>query len=230
MKTNHEEETIDLLELFYLCWHNAVKIIATALVCAVIGYLVTAFVLPKTYSASADMIVNNQEKNKSSVITDQDIQASSSLANTYAVILKSHTVLEKIISDLNLPCDYNTLEKQITVDSVSDTQVMRITVKDGDPDEAMKIVQALVDMAPSAIMDTVDVGSVKTVDEPWTTGRPVSPSKRRNTALAAMLGLIVYVGMLTLKMLNSNTFQTEADLKEVLGLPILAVIPMDKDS
>ena len=230
MKNNHEEETIDLLELFYLCWHNAVKIIATALVCAAIGYLVTAFVLPKTYSASADMIVNNQEKNKSTVITDQDIQASSSLANTYAVILKSHTVLEKIINDLNLSCDYDTLEKQITVDSVSDTQVMRITVKDGDPDEAMKIVRALVDMAPSAIMHTIDVGSVKTVDDPWTTGRPISPSKKRNTVLAGMLGILVYVGMLTLKMLNSNTFQTEAELKEVLGLPILAVIPLDKDS
>lgn len=230
MKNNHEEETIDLLELFYLCWHNAVKIIGVTLVCAVIGFVLSAFVLPKTYSASADMIVNNQEKNKSSVITDQDIQASSSLANTYAVILKSHVVLEKVIQDLDLSCDYNTLAGQVTVESVGDTQVMRITVKDSDPEEAMRIVTEIVNMAPSAIMDTVDVGSVKTVDDPWTTGRPVSPSKKRTTALAGMLGLLASVGVILLKMLRNNTFRTEAELRETLNLPILAVIPLDKDS
>lgn len=241
MKTNRGEEQIDLLELLYLCWHNAVKIIIAMLVCAVIGYFVTEFGIPKTYSANVDMIVNNQvltantssnSKKKDSATTSvsQDLQSSSSLANTYAVILKSHVVLEQVIHNLDLPYDYNGLADQISVESVDGTPVMRLTVQDSDPDRAMKIAEEMVDLAPKAIMDTIDVGSVKTVDEPWTTGQPIAPNKKRNTMLAGLVGLVGSVGVLLLKMMLNNRFRTEADVKEVLDLPILATIPMEKDS
>lgn len=222
------ESTIDLLKLARLLWHNAVVIIAVTLASAALGLCAATFLISPTYSASADMLVNNtQQDTANTSITYSDLSASSSLVDTYSIILKSHNVLEQVIADLNLDCSYESLAGKITVSAVDTTQVMRITVKDGDVDLALAIVTKIVELAPDAIMDTVSAGSVKTVDDPWTTGRPVSPSKRNYTAIAGLLGLVVCAGIILLQEMMDNTFKTEEDVRKVLGLPVLGVIPLE---
>jgi capsular polysaccharide biosynthesis protein len=227
--SSREETEIDLLRLAQVLWQHIVIIISVMVICAAAGYAIAAFVIAPTYSASADMIVNNQQdQTQSTAVTTGDLSASSTLVDTYAVILKSHTILEQVITDLNLDTTYDALADSITVTAVDSTQVMRITVKAGSSEEAMQIVSRIVELAPDAIMDTVNAGSVKTVDTPWTSGKPVSPSKSKFTALAGLLGLVVSCGIIILRELMNNTFQTEEDVRKVLGLQVLGVIPLEE--
>ena len=224
-----DEIVIDLQKILSLLWRHAAIIVAITLACGVLGYCVSAFVMSPTYSASADMIVNNKQGDANSMtsVSNADLVASSSLVNTYSVILKSHNVLEQVIQDLELDMTYAQLSAKVVVSAVDSTQVMRITVRDGDPQRALDIVSRIVELAPDAIMDAMSAGSVKTVDNPYTSGMPVAPSKKGNTAFAALIGLLLCVAVIVVRELLNDAFQSEEDVRRILGLPVLGVIPLE---
>ena len=227
-----DEIVIDLWQVAYILWKKAVWILLVAVLCADIGFAAAAFVIAPTYSAGADMIVNNKQNaaTQTGDVTTQDLSASSTLVSTYSVILKSHTVLEQVIEQLHLPYTYDQLAGMITVSTVNNTQVMRITVKCGDSRTALEIVSKLVDIAPGVIVDKAEVGSVKTVDEPWTSGKIVAPSKKKYALVGFAAGFLLMCAIFALRELLNNTYKTEADIVKDLGLPVLGVIPLEEGS
>ena len=225
-----DEIVIDLWQIVYVLWKHAVWILLVAVLCADIGFAVAAFAIHPTYSASADMIVNNKqnETTQTGDVTTSDLSASSTLVNTYSVILKSHTVLGEVIEDLNLPYTYDQLAGMISVSTVNNTQVMRITVRCGDSQTALEIAAKLVEIAPKVIVDKAEVGSVKTVDDPWTSGKIVSPSRKKYALAGFAAGFMLMCAVVILKELLNNTYKTEADITKDLGLPVLGVIPLEE--
>ncbi|MEE1035239.1 MAG: Wzz/FepE/Etk N-terminal domain-containing protein [Agathobacter sp.] len=228
--SNHDEIEINLSQLFYNLWRNIVWIILAAVLCADIGYGISTFAMTPIYTASADMIVNNRQGASSGdvTVTTSDLNASSSLVSTYSVILKSHTVLEEVINTLGLDYSYNELANMVSVSTVNDTQVMRVTVKNADPQVALNIVTQIISIAPAVIIDKAEVGSVKTVDQPWSSGKPVSPNKKKFIFVCTLIGILLMCAFLVIKELMNNTFKTEADITRELGLPILGVIPLEE--
>ena len=226
----NDEIVIDLWQIGYVLWKQIIWILLAAVLCADIGFAAAAFVIPPTYSASADMIVNNKqnEATQTGDVTTSDLNASSTLVSTYSVILKSHTVLGQVIDQLGLPYSYDQLAGMISVSTVNNTQVMRITVKCGDSRTALDIVSKLVEIAPGVIIDKAEVGSVKTVDEPWTSGKIVAPNKKKYALAGFAAGFIVMCALFILRELLNNTYKTEADIVKDLGLPVLGVIPLEE--
>ena len=228
----YDEIEIDLSQLLYILWKNIIWIILTAVLCADIGYGIATFAKTPIYTASADMLVNNKQNvssnDNTNTVTSSDLTASSTLVSTYSIILKSHTVLEEVIKTLDLDYSYAELANMISVSTVNDTQVMRVTVKNEDPQTAMDIVAQIVSIAPAVIVDKAEVGSVKTVDQPWSSGRPVSPNKMKYILIFAFIGIFVSCCFFILRELLNNTFKTEADVTRELGLPILGVIPLEE--
>ena len=51
-----EYETIDLREIFFMLKNNLLAIVASTIVCAIVGFLVTNFLITPQYQASATMI------------------------------------------------------------------------------------------------------------------------------------------------------------------------------
>lgn len=226
MRENEEYMTIDLKKIFYQIMQNIVTIGLATMACAIAGYLVSAFLITPTYSASAQMLVNNRRDEQSSAsISQSDINASSSLVNTYSIILKSYDVLEKVIQDCNLTYSVESLSKKVTVSSVNSTQVMKISVINRSAQEAMDICTDLVRLAPDAIIKTMDAGSVTTVSSPYTTGRPISPSKKRYTVIGGLLGLLACLAVIVIKEITNDKFKTTDDIRTVLDMNILGVIP-----
>jgi capsular polysaccharide biosynthesis protein len=225
-----DEIVIDLWQIVYVLWKYAVWILLVAVLCADVGFAAAAFVIHPTYSASADMIVNNKQNaaTQTGDVTTSDLSASSTLVSTYSVILKSHTVLGQVIDQLGLPYTYDQLAGMISVSTVNNTQVMRITVRCGDSQTALEIVSKLVEIAPRVIVDKAEVGSVKTVDEPWTSGKIVSPSKKKYALAGFAAGFLAMCAIFILRELLNNTYKTEADITKDLGLPVLGVIPLEE--
>ncbi|MBO6157724.1 MAG: hypothetical protein J6P72_00525 [Firmicutes bacterium] len=228
MSQLEREETIDLMQILVILKQHWFAILLSTVLCGVIGYAYASLVIKPTYSANADMFVtNNQNINSTQSITNADISASSSLVDTYAVILKSHDVLEDVIAELKLPYTYNALASNVSVGDVSGTQVMRITVRSESPEEAIRIVSSIVDHAPEAITKAMNVGSVAVVDSPWSSGKPVAPNKRNYGLVGAMIGFVICFGILFLREITNSTFKSEEDVRKVLDLPMLGIIPLD---
>ncbi len=231
IRSENGELSIDIGMLFQMLWHHLPIIVAATIGCAVIGFCIAAFVISPTYSASADMLVNNsQEITDTTTVSSSDLTASTNLVETYSVILKSHTVLEQVIKDLKLDLTYEQLSDMISVSAVNETQVMRITVRDQSAKEALAIVTDIVDMAPEIIIEAAKVGSVDIVDAPFTTGERVAPSRTRYTAIFALIGFMISAGILIIREFMNNKIKTEEDLRATLNLQLLGVIPLEAAS
>ncbi len=221
--------TIDLARIFKQIRKNIPVIILVTLAFAVAFYTYAEIFVKPVYSASASMMVNNKnELQDSSYISQQDITASSTLADTYSIILKSHDVMGEVIRDLDLDMSYETLYSMVSVASINDTQVMRITVRDTDGQEALDIVSKIVELAPDAIINSFGSGSVRTTDAPWTNGKPVSPNKKKEAVKGAALGFILCLAWVVLNVLANDKFQSTEDVRSVLDLHVLGVIPEEE--
>ena len=220
-----DEIEIDLWELFQVLLKNWLWILLSTLGCAILGLLITMFLITPKYRAEATMIVNTRQDQTATVTNDQ-ITSAQKLVDTYSIIIRSRRVVDPIMEKLNIEADYESFVKNIIVESVNDTQVMSIQVENKDPEIALQVVQEIVDRAPGAIISTVEAGSVNVVSEPYVNSEvPVSPSKLKNTAIAAFIGLFVSSGAFLLIAFLDNTFKSEEDIQKQLGLVTIGIIP-----
>ena len=219
-----EYETIDLREIFFMLKNNLLAIVASTIVCAIVGFLVTNFLITPQYQASATMIVNSQQGQISTNLTNDMLTTAKNLVATYCIIVKSDTVLDQVIEELGLDMTYEQLADRVSVSAVDSTQVMQISVQDENPAEAKAIVGKIVEIAPDVIQEAV-AGSVKVISDARVGDAPVLPNKTMNTAIAGLLGLVASVGFIFLKEMLNNTFKTDDDIQKHLGFAVLGVIP-----
>ena len=122
------EETIDLREYFGIIKKRFWIIALITIIAIIISGLISFFVLEPVYKTKSTLIVNTEKYEGTQMITGDQISVSQKLAVTYGEIIKSRTVLEKVINNLNLKTSYEGLAEQISVSPVADTQIISISV------------------------------------------------------------------------------------------------------
>lgn len=220
----HNEKSISFQELYILLKRYLALIIAAGVIGGIVTYCVCSFFVAPVYEASAKMIVNSRQEQTGSVTNDQ-ITSSQKLVDTYAIIIRSQSVLEPVIENLNLDMDAEKLARKVTVTSVNDTQVMQIAVQSENPQQALQIVEQIEAICPAIIIDAVEAGSVKTIEPAHLKKEPVAPSTNLFTVVAAFLCMVAVMVIVMVRFLMDNTYKSETDLRNDLGLPVLGVIP-----
>lgn len=218
------EKSISFQELFVLIKRYLILILVAGVIGGIVTYCICSFFVAPVYEANAKMIVNSRQEQTGSVTNDQ-ITSAQKLVDTYAIIIRSQPVLEPVIQNLNLPMDAEKLAKKVTVTSVNDTQVMQIAVQSKDPQQALQIVEQIVNTCPSIIIDAVEAGSVKTIEPAHLKKEPVAPSTNLYTVVAAFLCMAMVLVFIIIRFLLDNTYKSETDLRNDLELPVLGVIP-----
>jgi len=221
---NHSEYSINLMELLALLKRHLLLILTAGIAGGLITFCVCSFCVKPVYKASAKMIVNARQEQSGTVTNDQ-ITSSQKLADTYAIIIRSQTVLVPVIEKLDLSMSFERLQKIVSVSSINDTQVMEIAVEHKDQALALQIVNEILNISPDIILDAVEAGSVKTIEKAYSANKPVSPNTNLNTVLAAFLCMFLTVVILLIRVLMDNTYKTDVELLNDLGLPVIGVIP-----
>lgn len=218
---------IDLSVIFQIIKKNILPMILAALLFGAGAYLATDNLMAKQYRASSKLIVNNKKGDSEKSVNNSEIAAAQMLASTYSVIIKSNSVLQPVIDKMQLNMTYEQLEKSITVSTVSNTQIIEISMKSTDPNFAKKVVENVVKVAQPVIMDVVEAGSVKVVDEARlaNNGNPVGPNALRNAFIGAFAGLLFVLVIVIIKEFFNKRFKSENDITNTLGLPLIGMIP-----
>ena len=124
-----EEDVIDWMEIAHLLLHKWKLLLVALLAGAVLGGAYCAFLLETTYRAEASLYITSNE----SLLSFSDLQLSSALTEDYAYIIKSRTVLERVIDEQQLDMDYKALEKLVSVANPDSSHVIQIAVTTSDP-------------------------------------------------------------------------------------------------
>lgn len=215
---------IDVLELFHVLL-NKFWIILLAGIIAGLAFIggTILFITPQYESTTKMYVLSKQDNN---TLTQQDMQTSLSLTKDYAELIKSRTVTEGVIAQLNLDLTHEELLKKMAVDSATDTRILSITVTDADPYEACKIANAIRDVAANYIKNVMDIDAVNVVETANIPDQKASPSITKNGIIGGFLGVLLSVVIILIAYISNDTVKTQEDVEKYLGLSVLGTIPL----
>ena len=221
---NNDEIEIDLGEIFHLILSKLGIIILSGIILGVVSIIGTMLFITPQYESTTKMVVLN--KQDSNTLTSQDMQTSSQLTKDYAELIKSRTVIEGVIAQMNLDMTYEELLKKVTVETPADTRIVSIIVRDEDPYTASQIANSIRDMAAEHIQAVMDIKAVNVVDTANIPSEKASPSLAKNGVIGGLLGVIIAMGIVIVVFLTNDTVKTEDDVESYLGLSVLGNIPL----
>ncbi len=219
-------EQIDLFKLLqaYLA-HWKMLICALVIGAAVAGGWTYMMVTP-LYRANVTVYVNNIKSNQQiDYISAGNLATAQQLVATYVNIIKSDTVLEKVVREANLDCSAEQLRRMMTAAQVGETELFDVYITHPDPQMAARIANAIATVAPGEIEEFVEGSSTKIIDYAKVPEIRFSPSYRRNVALGGLVALIAVLGVLTLGFLLDVRVHDEQDLLEHFDYPVIGQIP-----
>lgn len=222
--TQQFNDEIELSELFKILKQNIQMIIVVSLIFTVGGFLFTKLFIKPQYQSQATLIVNNRREEGSNITTDE-MNTARNLAGVYSIIIKSDSVLGTVVDNLALDMETETLSKKISVAAVDNTQVMKVTVKDGSAKRAQDIASELVKVSPDFIVEMVEAGSVKVISDAKLNENKVSPNLKMNVLVSFVLGMMLSVGYVLVTHMLDRTFKSESDIEKILDVPVLGIIP-----
>lgn len=221
MYENEEYEVIELRDIIQIVKKYIVLILIVPIIFAIIGAVISIYFIDPVYESSTTLIVN-QSKDSSEAINKTDVDLGKSLIYTYAEMAKSNTVLDNTKKSLNL----DELDgKTISVSPVKDTQILKITVQNTNPQLAMDIANTLVNEFTLEITRITKIENVAVVDYARLPVDPIKPNKLMNTIIAGILGEMLILLIVFLMEYLDNTIKTEKDIEKYLGVSVIGTIP-----
>ena len=216
---------IDVFQLVKVLWKRKFLIVLAALVAGLAAFAYSSFVIKPQYTSTTRIYVVNRNQADKPGLTNQDLQAGAYLVKDYREIILSQDVLEKVVADQKLTMDAKTLGRKVSVTVPADTRIVSISVRDGNPEEASRIANALREEAAQKIISVTRVSDVTTLEEARPATSPSSPNIRRNTMIATIAGVgFVTIIVLLVELLDDRVKRPE-DIEEVMHLSLLGVIP-----
>ena len=209
---------IDVFQLVKLLWKRKFLIVLVALVAGLAAFAYSSFVIKPQYTSTTRIYVVNRNQADKPGLTNQDLQAGAYLVKDYREIILSQDVLEKVVADQKLTMDAKTLGRKVSVTVPADTRIVSVSVRDGNPEEASRIANALREVAAQKIISITRVSDVTTLEEARPATSPSSPNIRRNTMMATIAGVgFVTVIVLLVELLDDRVKRPE-DIEEVMQI------------
>ena len=223
-------EELDLKELFSMFWNKKTEIILITLIFMVIGVIYSyAFVTPE-YKSSTTLVLatlNDDKKTSSSeAITQTDLTLNSNLVSTYSELIKSKTVLRQVINNLNIKdIDEKELKNDIKVSSVSDTELIEISVVNKKATYASQIANEIASVFSNQVAEIYNINNVHVVDKAEVENEPYNINHIKDIIIFIFIGLVVAVIKVLVANMLDNTIKTEQDVEKASGLLVLAQVP-----
>ncbi|KXH86878.1 YveK family protein [Sporosarcina sp. HYO08] len=219
------EETISLQDLLKTLKKRLVLIISAVILAVGVAAGVSFFLMTPIHQASTQILVNKTQ-NDPNQFNAQEIQTNLQLINTYNVIITSPAILTEVIERLDLDRSPNGLKSQITVNSAQNSQVVNLSVQDPNPYVAADIANTTAEVFQEKIQTLMNVDNVNILSPAVLAAdpKPIKPDPYLNMAIAAVIGLMLGVGIAFLLEYLDTTVKTEQDIEELINLPILGIV------
>ena len=213
-------EEINLGELFDYFkskfWLWLVIAIGVCMLCV----MYAVFIQKPMYSSSTTVILGGS----SETITQNDITINKNLVNTYAEIVKSRRVLEQVIDELSLDLSYGELSSSITVEPVTNTEIIKIIVNSDDSIEAMNIANSTANHFSKEVKELYNMNNVNILDSAIESQKPYNINIPKQMCIYLMLGSVTAFGVIFMIFYFDRTIKSVEQVEQKIKLPILGSV------
>lgn len=221
------EYSAQVKEIFETLKKKYYIVILTTLIAVSISILFSFYILKPVYQSNTTLIVSKGDINIEDTISSEELDVTERLAFTYGKIIKSRTVLNKVINTLNLKYSYDMLYKNVKVESIEGTQLINITVEDSNPGRARNIADTISVIFKDEAVRLTNANKIEVVDAAILNEEPIGPNKVLNILIATILGIIMGVIISLLSEFFNTKLKTQQEVQRYLDIPVLGIIPKD---
>ena len=223
----NDEVEIDISALIKLLKKNIKMILISTILCAIIAFLITNFFMTKKYASQARIYLK-PNVTEQGIVDSTALASNSKMVNNYVSLMQGETILSKVAENLNID-DVEDVKKSLSVTNETETEIITVKATTDDPTKSQAIVKETVDVFFEDMKEKLDIKNMTISDQPKIDEEPVSPNKKMNTVIGAVLGLLLSCGYVFLQYLFDKRLKTKSEAEAFLGVPVLGEIPWFED-
>ena len=228
MSETNDEIEIYIPDLLHSIWELRWIVLFLITLGGIAGSILSWDSTP-SYETRASMIVNARNindlyQNGSNVPRNEDIQIARNLVKTVQLLATSNRVLEIVLDEdgySSIPLEE--LKQNISVTAEDDTAFLWLTLSWENPQQAIDILNHLMEVLPEVMLEVMDIGSVSVIDTARQAQGVSSPSLR-NVVIGMAVGLITGSILGIIYYLFVPKIRNNSPL-ETLGIDIIGEIP-----
>lgn len=222
------EEVVDIRRLAYILKQKIWLILLFGVIFSSVAGAVTLFLIPASYKASAQLIVQSNSAESTTSNLQNDINGNVLLINTYKDMILGDLVLEDVSSVLQNDYQYSlnteNLLSKLSVEQSQNSQMFKIVAEAGSPIEATRIANTTAEIFQSTAQDVLDVNKVTITSNAKVPKEPDSPNLKLNILIGLLVGVFGGIGLILLFECFDKTIKDEEFVNQELGLPLLGQV------
>ncbi len=217
-------EEIDLKEVYSYYKSKIFLILMTINIVLIVGNIYTTFIRVPMYQSNTTIVLVNDQKREYSQ-TDQ--QLNKNLIGTYSHIVKSRKVLSKVIENLDLATDTDTLANNISVSAIEGTEIIKIVVNNQDANQAKEITDEAAKIFTAEIKRLYNLENIEVLDKAVVSTSAYNVNFVKDNAIFALVGIVLSCTVVFVMYYFDTTIKSSEIVEEKLGLTILGVVPCE---
>ena len=222
-------EEINIIELLnYYLKKLPIIIIITLLTLLLGGLYIKKIQVPLYHGTTTIILVQKADGTQAANTTQNELTLNEKLVTTYSQIIKSRRVLEQVITSLGLNTNINKLANKISVTSVSETPIIKISVSDENPEKAVEIANELASVFKKEITKIYNLENISIIDKATIEQKPYNINFAKQMLIYGMIGFILICGIIFVIYYFDNTIKNKKEIETKLNIPVLSEIPIAK--
>lgn len=217
-------EELSLKEVFSYFKSKLLWILISIIAIVIIGNVVTILTRTPMYKSNTTIVLVNEKKNNYS---QSDLQLNKNLVGTYSEIVKSRKVMTKVIDNLKLDYSIGQLSSNVSVSSIEDTQIIKISVSDKNAKRATKITDEIAKTFAGEIKDIYHLENVSIVDKAVTSKEPYNINYVKDNIIYLVIGVALSFGVVFVMYYFDTSIKSSEVVEEKLGLTVLGIVPKE---
>lgn len=220
-------EEINIKDLFSFFISKTRIIILVTLIVVLIGAIYSMFFQTPIYEANTRLVLtgvaeSNQSTNSGTTLND--VNLNSKLVATYREIIKSKTILKDVINTLDLDYTADALAENISVSTVSDTEMIIITVESSKAEETATVANELAKVFSEQIKEIYKIENISVIDKAEVPTVPSNINIVKQVVIYFLIGVVLSCAIV-FAMFYFDTTLKDGSQVEKLGLTVLTTIP-----
>lgn len=214
----------DIIDAIKSRWQ---MILSLTLIATIIAVIVSFFFIKPKYEASTKLFIG-KETSSENKYNSSDVQMYQSLLKTYVDVIKTDDLISSAIDNKNIDKTSQQIKSSLSVEAVANTQIIKISYVSDDKNECKRVVENIANTFVNKSSELISNANVQIVESVRLPEKPVSPNKKLNIAIAAVVGLAIGIGIALLQEFLNNTFKEKEQVEALLGVPVIGTIPNEE--
>lgn len=217
---------LELKQFLKLFWDRKILIIIIMIVFGILGGVKIKYFTTPVYQASGKLICARSEDRigEGTTITSSELSIPSSLAETYANLIKSDLIVNQVIQNLGLNMSAAQLSSSIELTPVTKVYY-QVSARSTDKVKAAEIANEFIKVFSEEVQKFYAIDSIHTVDQAQIPEVAINMDIAKSIKIFAGIGFVVAAGIVMIMFIFNNTVTNSEQIKRYTKLTTLASIP-----